>query len=396
MGRAAIEKLIIAQIVESSQQSAIQQTLRPLPTKMKKTSICIAIALAATLLVTGVTYAQREAAEKAVVPRAVAPRGPLLESERGLVALFEIAAPSVAYITTENLVQRGFFGASVAQGAGSGFVWDTQGHVVTNFHVIQDARKVTVQLDAGKEPLSATFVGGSPEYDLAVVKLTQIPAGLKPIPLGTSRDLKIGQSVIAIGKPFGLSRTLTSGVISALDRYLPTQEYTEIAGAIQTDAAINPGNSGGPLLDSAGRLIGVNSAIRSSSGSSAGVGFAIPVDLVNRIVPQLIARGYASTPGIGIVPVDPILVAQNGIKGVVISQIRARTPAATAGLKALARRTGELGDVITAVNGREVESLSTFIAELDRVGIGNIAELTLMREGKSRKERLQVIDTNQK
>ena len=140
----------------------------------------------------------------------------------------------------------------------------------------------------------------------------------------------------------------------------------------------------------------MNSAIRSSSGSSAGVGFAIPVDLVNRIVPQLIARGYASTPGIGIVPVDPILVAQNGIKGVVISQIRARTPAATAGLKALARRTGELGDVITAVNGREVESLSTFIAELDRVGIGNTAELTLMREGKSRKERLQVIDTNQK
>ena len=396
MGRAAIEKLIVAQIVESSQQSAIQRTLHPLPTKMKKTSLCIAVALAATLLVTGVTYAQREAAEKAVVPRAVAPRGPLLESERGLVALFEIAAPSVAYITTENLVQRGFFGASVAQGAGSGFVWDTQGHVVTNFHVIQDARKVTVQLDAGKEPLSATFVGGSPEYDLAVVKLTQIPAGLKPIPLGTSRDLKIGQSVIAIGKPFGLSRTLTSGVISALDRYLPTQEYTEIAGAIQTDAAINPGNSGGPLLDSAGRLIGVNSAIRSSSGSSAGVGFAIPVDLVNRIVPQLIARGYASTPGIGIVPVDPILVAQNGIKGVVISQIRARTPAATAGLKALARRTGELGDVITAVNGREVESLSTFIAELDRVGIGNTAELTLMRDGKSRKERLQVIDTNQK
>ena len=363
---------------------------------MKKITISIAVALAATLLVTGVTSAQREAAEKPVVPRAVAPRGPLLENERSLVALFEVAAPSVAYITTENLVQRGFFGASVAQGAGSGFVWDTQGHVVTNYHVIQDARKVTVQLDAGKEPLAATFVGGSPEYDLAVVKLAQIPAGLKPIPLGTSRDLKIGQSVIAIGKPFGLSRTLTSGVISALDRYLPTQEYAEIAGAIQTDAAINPGNSGGPLLDSAGRLIGVNTAIRSNSGSSAGVGFAIPVDLVNRIVPQLIARGYASTPGIGIVPVDPILVAQNGIKGVVISQIRARTPAAIAGLKALARRTGELGDVITAVNGREVESLSTFIAELDRVGIGNTAELTIVRDGKSRKERLQVIDTNQR
>ncbi len=357
---------------------------------MKRIFVCIVAALLATNAIAA------DATEKPVVPRAVTPRGPLLDDERNLIVLFENAAPSVAYITTENLVQRGFFGTGVAQGAGTGFVWDTQGHVVTNFHVIQNAQKVTVQLDAGKEPLPATFVGGSPEYDLAVVKLAQIPAGLKPIPLGTSRDLKIGQSVLAIGKPFGLSRTLTAGIISALDRYLPTQEYAEIAGAIQTDAAINPGNSGGPLLDSAGRLIGVNSAIRSNSGSSSGVGFAIPVDLVNRIVPQLIARGYAASPGIGIVPFNPIVVAQNGIKGVVIDQVRARSPAATAGLKALARRTGELGDVIIAVNGRNVESLSTFVAELDRVGIGNTAEITVQRDGKTRKERVRVIDTNQK
>jgi len=253
-----------------------------------------------------------------------------------------------------------------------------------------------VQLDAGREPVPATFVGGSPEYDLAVVKLSHIPAGLKPIPLGTSRDLKIGQSVIAIGNPFGLSRTLTAGIISALDRYLPTQEFSEVAGAIQTDAAINPGNSGGPLLDSAGRLIGVNSAIRSSSGSSSGVGFSIPVDLVNRIVPQLIARGYAATPGIGIVPFDPSVVALNGIKGVVIDRVRARSPAADVGLKPLLRRTGELGDVITAVNGRNVETLSTFVAELDRAGIGNTVEITVQREGKPRKERVRVIDTQQK
>ena len=361
---------------------------------MKK--IFIITLVAAMLFGAGIISAQRQTTEKPVVPRAVAARGPLLDTERSLVALFESAAPSVAYITTENLVQRGFFGTGVAQGAGSGFVWDAQGHVVTNFHVIQNAQKVTVQLDAGKEPLSATFVGGAPEYDLAVVKLTQIPPGLKPIPLGTSRDLKIGQSVIAIGNPFGLSRTLTAGIISALDRYLPTQEFAEIAGAIQTDAAINPGNSGGPLLDSAGRLIGVNSAIRSSSGSSSGVGFSIPVDLVNRIVPQLIARGYAASPGIGIVPFNPVVVAQNGIKGVVIDQIRARSPAASAGLKPLVRRTGELGDVIIAVNGRNVESLSTFVAELDRVGIGNNAEITVQRDGKTRKELMRVIDTNQK
>ena len=361
---------------------------------MKKPFVIAALSVA--ILATTVFPVATEAADKPVTPRAVAPRGALLEAERSLVTLFENAAPSVAYITTENLVQRGFFGTGVAQGAGSGFVWDSQGHVVTNYHVIVNAQKVSVQLDAGKEPMPATFVGGSPEYDLAVVKLAQIPAGLKPIPLGTSRDLKIGQSVIAIGNPFGLSRTLTAGIISALDRYLPTQEFAEIAGAIQTDAAINPGNSGGPLLDSAGRLIGVNTAIRSNSGSSSGVGFSIPVDLVNRIVPQLIARGYAATPGIGIVPVNPIVVAQNGIKGVVIDQVRPRSPAAIAGLKALVRRTGELGDVITAVNGHNVDSLSTFVAELDRVGIGNTAELTVKREGKVRKERVQVIDTNQK
>ena len=383
--------------MEFSPKNAVKEQspiLRDLRTTMKK--IVLLTCIAATLLATSVIHAQREAAEKPVVPRTVATRGPLLETERSLVALFENAAPSVAYITTENLVQRGFFGTGVAQGAGSGFVWDTQGHVVTNFHVIQSAQKVTVQLDAGKEPVPATYVGGSPEYDLAVVKLVQIPAGLKPIPLGTSRDLKIGQSVIAIGNPFGLSRTLTAGIISALDRYLPTQEFAEIAGAIQTDAAINPGNSGGPLLDSAGRLIGVNSAIRSSSGSSSGVGFSIPVDLVNRIVPQLIARGYAATPGIGIIPFNPAVVAQNGIKGVVIDRVRARSPAATVGLRPLVQRTGALGDVITAVNGRNVETLSTFVAELDRVGIGNTAEITVMREGKARKERVQVIDTNQK
>ena len=348
-------------------------------------AILLSLAAAGTLI-----HAQKPA-ERPVEPRAVAPRGPLLDSEKGLVALFEQAAPSVAYITTEWVEQTGFFTVGVAQGAGSAFVWDSAGHVVTNFHVIENARKIVVKLDAGKDPIPADFVGGAPAYDLAVVKLKHIPPGLKPIPVGTSRDLKVGQSVFAIGNPFGFSRTLTTGVISALDRYLPTQDYAEIAGAIQTDAAINPGNSGGPLLDSAGRLIGVNTAIRSASGSSAGVGFSIPVDLVNRIVPQLIAHGRAASPGIGIIPFDPFVVARNGIKGVVVDRIRADTPAAKA-LKPLSRRTGELGDVITAVNGRPVETLSTFVAELDRAGIGNVAEFTVMRDGKERREKMRVID----
>ncbi|MEO8102215.1 MAG: trypsin-like peptidase domain-containing protein [Betaproteobacteria bacterium] len=358
---------------------------------MKKPFLSALLLTLAMASMGSLLYAQRPA-ERPVEPRAVAPRGPLLEAEKSLVTLFEQSAPSVAYITTERVERTGFFTAGVAQGAGSAFVWDSAGHIVTNFHVIENARKIVVQLDAGKEPIAADYVGGAPEYDLAVVKLKSIPAGLKPIPVGSSRDLRVGQSVIAIGNPFGLSRTLTTGVISALDRYLPTQEFAEIAGAIQTDAAINPGNSGGPLLDSAGRLVGVNTAIRSSSGSSAGVGFSIPVDLVNRIVPQLIARGRAASPGIGIIPFDPFVVARNGIKGVVVDRIRSGSPAAQAGMKALNRRTGELGDVITAVNGRPVETLSTFVAELDRAGIGNVADFTVSRDGKDRHEKIRVID----
>ena len=253
-------------------------------------------------------------------PRTVTPRGPLPPQEQSVVSLFESAAPSVAYITTERLARTGLFTAGVSQGAGSGFVWDAAGHVVTNFHVLRGARNVWVQLDAGK-PIAATLVGAAVDYDLAVVKLAEVPKNLKPIPLGSSREVRIGQTVYAIGNPFGLSRTLTAGIVSALDRNLPTSEFREIAGAIQTDAAVNPGNSGGPLIDSAGRLVGVNTAIRSTSGASAGVGLAIPVDLVNRIVPQLIARGKSSLPGIGIRAVDPVLAARAGITGVVVAEV---------------------------------------------------------------------------
>jgi 2-alkenal reductase len=314
-----------------------------------------------------------------------------LPQEQALAGLFDATAPSVAYITTERVERTGFFTAEVAQGAGSGFVWDAAGHVVTNFHVLEGARRVSVQLDAGK-PIPATVVGFAEDYDLAVVKLAKVPRNLKPIPLGTSRDLRIGQTVYAIGNPFGLSRTLTSGIVSALDRHLPTSEYREIAGAIQTDAAINPGNSGGPLLDSAGRLIGVNTAIRSPSGGSSGVGFAIPVDMVNRVVPQLIARGKAPLPGIGIRTVDPIYAARAGITGVVVAEVRRGSPADVAGLVPLNRRTGEVGDVIVAVNGRPVEQMGTLAAELDRAGIDNYAELTLLRDGRERKVRVKVVD----
>jgi 2-alkenal reductase len=345
-------------------------------------------AVAAILTAAGALFAQRPSP---VEPRAVMGRGPLLPAEQSVVKLFESTAPSVAYINTERLEPTSFFTVGVAKGAGSGFVWDNAGHVVTNYHVVEGARDVQVQLDAGKT-YPAKVVGVAPNYDLAVVKLVEVPRGLKPIPLGTSADLRIGQSVYAIGNPYGLTRTLTSGLVSALDRHLPTSELGEIAGAIQTDAAINPGNSGGPLVDSAGRLVGVTTAIRSPSGGSSGVGLAIPVDLVNRIVPQLIAHGRAPQPSIGIIPIHPELVAGAGITGVVLERVMPGTPAAQAGLVAYNRRSGSLGDVIIAVNGRVVESLPTFAAEIDRVGIDNIAELTVIRDGKERRVKVKVVD----
>ncbi len=324
-------------------------------------------------------------------PRAVAPRGPLMAHEQSIVGLFETAAPSVAYITTEHLQRTSFFTAAVAQGAGSGFVWDNQGHIVTNNHVVAGARSVMVQLDAGK-PIAAKVVGVAPDYDLAVIKLSEVPRDLRPIPLGTSRDLRIGQTVFAIGNPFGLSRTLTQGLVSAVDRHLPTSELREIAGAIQTDAAINPGNSGGPLLDSAGRLVGVTTAIRGASAQSSGIGLAIPVDMVNRVVPALIARGKAPQLGIGIAAIDPAIVARAGLQGVVIDYVAPGTPAATAGFKGVDRQRGIPGDIITAVNGRRVESLPMFAAEIDRSGVDSSPELTVVRDGQERKLRVKVVD----
>jgi len=347
-----------------------------------------AILAAAMLMFLAPAFAQKNAAAQ---PRPTAPRGPLTTEEQATIHLFEAAAPSVAYITTEHVERIGLLKSAVAQGAGSGFVWDNAGHVVTNNHVVEGAQKVQVQLDAGRT-FTATVVGRAPDYDLAVVKLGEMPAGLRPIPVGTSGDLRIGQRVYAIGNPFGLTRTLTAGIVSALDRHLPTTDIREIGGAIQTDAAINPGNSGGPLLDSAGRLVGVTTAIKSPSGGSTGVGLAIPVDLVNRIVPQLIAYGRAPQPGIGIQPVDPDQVARAGIQGVVIFAVSKGSPAAAAGLKAFEQNTRSLGDVIVAVNGRPVETLPTFAAELDRVGVDNLAELTVIRDGKERRVKVKVVD----
>src|SRR5690606_1833579 len=224
-------------------------------------------------------------------PRIVTPRGELGADEKATIELFRNARDSVVFISTRQRVTdfwtRNVY--SVPRGSGSGLVWDEAGHIVTNYHVIRGASSAQIQLADGRE-FSATLVGVSPQHDLAVLKIggadCVAPAR---VPIGTSHDLQVGQNGFAIGNPFGLDWTLTRGIVSALDRSLPNENGPDIDHLIQTDAAINPGNSGGPLLDSAGRLIGINTAIYSPSGASAGIGFAVPVDTVMRVVPQLIA-----------------------------------------------------------------------------------------------------------
>ncbi|MBM3487977.1 MAG: trypsin-like serine protease [Alphaproteobacteria bacterium] len=316
-------------------------------------------------------------------PRAITARGALAEFEQTAVALFQEASPSVVYLFTE--------GANGAGGAGSGFVWDRVGHVVTNFHVVEDARQIAVRLDDG-EAVRARLVGVAPDFDLAVVRLDENRANLKPIPVGTSADLKVGQAVYAIGNPFGLSRTLTTGIISALNRRLPTARSREVSGVIQTDAAINPGNSGGPLLDSAGRLIGVNTAILSESGSSAGIGFAVPVDVVNEVVPRLIRDGRVPRPGIGISVVDEETAARSSVAGLVIAEVQPGSAAARAGLRGIDRPSRRIGDVITHVDGKPVRTIAEFAHALGIVGIGKEATLTVRRGGETLSVKVTVVD----
>ena len=324
-------------------------------------------------------------------PREIVPRGDLADFEKSTIGIFNAAAPSVVYIFTEN-AEVGFFGRrEIRQGAGSGFLWDRHGHVVTNFHVIQGAERIQVRLDSGKA-IGATYVGGSPDHDLAVIRLRSKPQSVQPIPLGTSQGLAVGQAVFAIGNPFGLTRTLTTGVISALDRRLPTAEGREVLGVIQTDAAINPGNSGGPLIDSAGRLIGVNTAIISGTGSSAGIGFAVPVDVVNRVIPKLITNGKVPRPGIGIIILDEEVAAGLGVVGVVIDRVIPGSEAERAGLEGIDYRNRLLGDVIVGADNKQVKNIDDFMRILGDCEIGQVILLDVLRGDQNREVEVKVMD----
>jgi S1-C subfamily serine protease len=326
-------------------------------------------------------------------PRAVTPRGPLTVEEQAHVELFRKASPSVVHITS-LAAQRDLFTMNVQQvprGTGTGFVWDDQGHIVTNFHVIQDANAARVTL-ADQSTYDATLVGAFPDRDLAVLRIEAPRNKLPPIAIGASRDLLVGQRVYAIGNPFGLDQSLTTGIISALNREIESFNQRTIRGVIQTDAAINPGNSGGPLLDSAGRLVGVNTQIASPSGASAGIGFAIPVDEVNRIVPRLIRDGRFVRPALGIEAGPPGLQqALNLPKGVPIVEVGSTSPAGRAGLQPFRRgKRGEVlaGDVITAINDEPVADLDDMLSLLERRQPGDAVTLTVWRAGQSRKQRV--------
>jgi S1-C subfamily serine protease len=323
-------------------------------------------------------------------PRVVTPRGALAADEQAHVELFRKASPSVVNITSLG-VQRDLFSMNVQQvprGTGTGFVWDERGHIVTNFHVIQGANGARVTL-ADQSSWDAELVGAYPDRDLAVLRIQAPQDKLPPIALGSSRDLQVGQRVYAIGNPFGLDQTLTTGIVSALGREIESFNQRTIRGVIQTDAAINPGNSGGPLLDSAGRLIGVNTQIASPSGASAGIGFAIPVDEVNRIVPRLIRDGRFVRPALGVTAGPPALQRALKLpKGVPLVQVAPNSPAAKAGLQPFRRGRGDeivAGDVITAVNDEPVESLDDILEVLERRQPGDRVTVSLWRAGQTRK-----------
>jgi S1-C subfamily serine protease len=307
------------------------------------------------------------------------------DDEANTTEVFSNASPSVVYVTSTTL-RRQMFSLNVMeipQGAGSGFVWDDSGLIVTNYHVVARANRLTVTLSDQRE-FEAKVVGLAPERDLAVLRLIAPPDQLIELPLGDSSELSVGRKVMAIGNPFGLDTTLTVGVVSALGREIQSPSGRKIRGVVQTDAAINPGNSGGPLLNSLGQLVGVNTAIYSPSGASAGIGFAIPVNTVKEVVPQLIAYGKILRPVLGIERASDAWIKRNQIAGVPIVQTYRGFPADDAGMMG-ARRVGRndivLGDIITGVDGQPVRTNEDYLSIMEKRRVGDTVTIETERAG---------------
>jgi putative serine protease PepD len=306
----------------------------------------------------------------------------LATDEQNNIEVYKAISPGVAFITSTSY-RRDFFGqVQEGQGSGSGSVIDDQGHILTNYHVIQGAQKLTVSF-AGDKTYPAKYVGGDPDTDLAVIKVDAPREQLTVVPLGDSDRLSVGQKVLAIGNPFGLDRTLTTGVISGLQRPIEARNGRQIEGAIQTDASINPGNSGGPLLDSRGRMIGINSQILSPSGASAGIGFAVPVSIAKRVVPELIKNGVVRRPKLGIGARDANTMKGMPVEeGVLILQVMQGGPAAAAGLRETTQaEDGDitLGDIIVGIDGDKVRNNDDLYRILDKHQIGDVVKVEVLR-----------------
>lgn len=306
----------------------------------------------------------------------------LATDEQNNIEVYKAISPGVAFITSTSY-RRDFFGqVQEGEGSGSGSVIDDQGHILTNYHVIQGAQKLTVSF-AGDKTFPAKYVGGDPDTDLAVIKVDAPREQLTVVPLGDSDKLSVGQKVLAIGNPFGLDRTLTTGVISGLQRPIRARNDRQIEGAIQTDASINPGNSGGPLLDSRGRMIGINSQILSPSGASAGVGFAVPVNIAKRVVPELIKNGVVRRPKLGIGSRD--VNSLRGLpveEGVLIIQVVQGGPAAAAGLRETTQTEDgdiSLGDIVVAIDSEKVRNNDDLYRILDKHQIGDVIKVEVLR-----------------
>ncbi len=325
---------------------------------------------------------------------------PLLPVEEKTIEIYRTAVPSTVNVSNIRLARNMFYGeVEIPQGAGSGFVYDAQGHIITNYHVVQGGTSFVVRFHNDPKQYKAKIVGVAPEKDVAVLKLEDRPAKLAPIVFGSSKELMVGQYSFAIGSPFGLDYTLTTGVISALGRKIDGIGGVKINDMIQTDAAINQGNSGGPLLDSSARLIGMNTVIFSTSGSSAGLGFAVPSDTIKVIVPQLIQHGKLIRPGLGIGIVPDSMkqrILGGDDKGIIVSYVDEKGSAAKAGLKGMTQdqygRT-YLGDIILSVDGQDVNNLDDIYQVLEKHQIGDSVMVKYRRDGKilATKVRLQAL-----
>ena len=362
--------------------------LKPLAS-LRRAAVTLRVLAVVLLALAGAGMPPPAAAQKDGTPRTVSPRGELGAEERATIELFEQARDSVVFISTRSRVRdiwsRNVF--TVPRGNGSGFIWDESGHVVTNLHVIEGASEASVKLADGRD-YRASLVGASPAHDIAVLRINVPNKRPTPVPLGSSHDLKVGQKVFAIGNPFGLDWTLTSGIVSALNRSINADGGVAIENLVQTDAAVNPGNSGGPLLDSAGRLIGITTAIYSPSGASAGIGFAVPVDTVNRVVPQIIRHGRYIRPTLGIRTDEELnrrLCELLKVRGVVVLRPAPGKPLAGGLRETTVGRDGAiaLGDVIVAVEGKPIESVAQLLARLDDFKPGDTVGVTVMRQGRA-------------